>query len=176
MKLKRPPWLCNDHPLFSLVLDLPVSRALALGLLPCTAHYCSHPCLQLNCETLLWTEIPAQVSLVCRGVSVLCSGLLLELGTVALQCGCSAIPSQECSPEPGCCPGRHQRRSPAASLAVVQSGWSCHLSTVSADNYTASEEPVQLEQKNLVFKSSSVLSPIGKVQCIVSALISLQTV
>ncbi|KAI1241721.1 hypothetical protein IHE44_0005210 [Lamprotornis superbus] len=96
----------------------------------------------LNCETLLWTEIPVQVSLVCRGVSVLCSGLLLELGTVALQRGCSAMASRECPPEPGCCPGHHQRRSPA-----VQGARSCHLSTLSADNYTASQE--QLEQKNL---------------------------
>lgn len=53
MEVKRPPWLSNNHPLFSLGLDLPVSRAAILGLLPCTAHYCSHPYLQLNCETAL---------------------------------------------------------------------------------------------------------------------------
>lgn len=180
MKLKRPSWLFNSHPLFSLGLDWPVSRALILGLLPFTAHYCSHPYLQLNCETLLWTEIAAWFAKVFQFHPQGCSLSRDGLGTVALQRRCSAIPSRECWLELRLLPWAG---SAPQSCCILGNGakWLKlqFLSTVSADNYTvwrASKEPVGLEQKNVVFKSSSVLSPIGKAQCIVRSLISLQPV
>lgn len=90
MKQKRLPWLCNNCPLFSLVLDLPVSRALILGLLPCTAHYCSYPYLQRNCETLLkfqhrWAWVASVFQFHPRGCSLGMNGSHGCLAAV-LQC------------------------------------------------------------------------------------------
>lgn len=100
MKLKRPPWFCNNHPLFSLALDCPVSRALVLGLLPCPAHCRSHRYLQLTVK--LCSETPVQMSLAAECFSsVPRAAPGARVGWAqCLQCGCRAIPCWECSPEP----------------------------------------------------------------------------
>lgn len=109
MEVKRPPWLSNNRPLFSLGLDLPVSRAAIHGpllfspLFAAELRNCSGPKFHPR-----WAWCAKVFQFHPQGCSLSMGGL------ARLPCGVAAVrsPAGSVHRSPGCCRGQDPRRSP----------------------------------------------------------------